>query len=36
VIVAGIWGAVTVMRRILFVQALPAALALAAYLLARA
>jgi putative membrane protein len=36
VIVAGIWGAATVMRRILFVEALPAALALAAYLLARA
>jgi putative membrane protein len=36
VIVAGIWGAVTVRRRILFVQALPAALALAAYLMARA
>lgn len=34
VIVAGIWGAVTVMMRILYVQALPAALALAAHLLA--
>lgn len=31
VIVAGIWGAITVSPRILFVQALPAALALAAH-----
>jgi putative membrane protein len=36
VIVAGIYGGVTVSRRILLVQALPAALALAAVLLARA
>ncbi len=35
VIVAGIFGAITVSRRILIVQALPAALALAAALLAR-
>ncbi len=35
VIVAGLWGAVTVMWRIFFVQALPAGLALAAFLLAR-
>lgn len=35
VIVAGLWGAITVNRRILFVQAVPAALALAAHLLAR-
>jgi putative membrane protein len=34
VIVAGVYGAATVNRRILFVQALPAALALAAVLLA--
>ena len=33
VIVAGIFGAMTVNRRILFIQALPAALALAALLL---
>jgi putative membrane protein len=32
VIVAGLWGAVTVSRRILFVQAVPAVLALAALL----
>ncbi len=36
VIVAGLYGGVTVSRRILVVQALPAALALAAVLLARA
>ena len=35
VIVAGIYGAVSVSRRILFVQALPALLALVAVLLAR-
>lgn len=35
VIVAGIYGGLTVSRRILVVQALPAALALAAVLLAR-
>jgi putative membrane protein len=35
VIVAGVYGAATANRRILFVQALPAALALAALLLAR-
>ena len=35
VIVAGIYGAVTVQRGILFVQALPGALALAAVLLSR-
>lgn len=35
VIVAGLYGAATVSRRILVVQALPAALALAAVLLAR-
>lgn len=34
VIVAGVFGAITVSRRILFVQALPAALALGAVLLA--
>jgi putative membrane protein len=33
VVVAGIWGAVTVMRRILYVQAAPAAVALIALLL---
>jgi putative membrane protein len=36
VVVAGIWGAATVSKKILFVQALPAALALAALFLARA
>lgn len=36
VVVAGIWGAVTVSKRILFIQALPAALALAALFLAKA
>jgi putative membrane protein len=35
VIVAGVYGGLTVSRRILVVQALPAALALAAVLLAR-
>ena len=35
VIVAGIYGALTVSRRILFVQALPAVVALALVLLAR-
>lgn len=35
VIVAGVYGAATVGRKILFVQAVPAALALAAVLLAR-
>lgn len=35
VAVAGIWGAVTVQMRILFVQAVPALLALAAVYLAR-
>lgn len=35
VIVAGVFGAITVSRRILVVQALPAALALGAVLLAR-
>lgn len=35
VIVAGLYGAATVQRGILFVQALPAALALAAVLLSR-
>ena len=35
VIVAGVYGAATVGRKILFVQALPAALGLAAVLLAR-
>ena len=34
VIVAGIWGGITVARKILFVQTLPAAIALAAVLLA--
>lgn len=34
VAVAGIWGAVTVQKRIVFVQTLPAALALAALFLA--
>jgi putative membrane protein len=32
--VAGIWGAVTVQKRILYVQTVPAVLALAAFLLA--
>ena len=32
VIVAGVWGSVTASRRILYIQALPAALALALYL----
>ena len=35
VVVAGIWGAVTVSRRILFIQALPAALALIAFYLVK-
>jgi putative membrane protein len=35
VIVAGVYGAATVGRKILFVQAVPAALALGAVLLAR-
>jgi putative membrane protein len=35
VIVAGVYGALTVSRRILFVQALPAVVALAVVLLAR-
>nr|WP_255494899.1 DUF1304 domain-containing protein [Luteibacter sp. Sphag1AF] len=35
VVVAGLWGAATASRRILFVQALPAALALAATLVAH-
>lgn len=35
VIVAGVFGAATVSRRILYVQALPAALAMAALLLGR-
>ena len=35
VVVAGVYGAATVNRRILFVQAVPAVLALAAVLLAR-
>jgi len=35
VVVAGLWGAVTSSRRILYVQALPAALALAAQWMAR-
>jgi putative membrane protein len=34
VIVAGIWGAATVMMRILYIQTVPAALALLAVLLA--
>ena len=34
VIVAGIWGAITVARKIFFIQTVPAALALATYLLA--
>jgi putative membrane protein len=34
VAVAGVWGAATVSRRILFVQTVPAALALAAWLAA--
>jgi putative membrane protein len=33
--VAGVWGAVTVQKRILFVQAVPAVLALVATLIAR-
>ncbi|OWW19578.1 DUF1304 domain-containing protein [Noviherbaspirillum denitrificans] len=35
VAVAGIWGAVTVQKRILFVQTVPALLALAAHMLAH-
>jgi putative membrane protein len=35
VAVAGIWGAVTVQRRILFVQTVPALLALAAFWMSR-
>lgn len=35
VVAAGLWGALTASRRILYVQALPAALALAAQWLAR-
>lgn len=35
VAVAGIWGAVTVQRRILYVQTVPAVLALAAHYLAK-
>jgi putative membrane protein len=35
VAVAGIWGAVTVQKRILYVQTIPAALALIALYLAR-
>lgn len=35
VVVAGVWGGLTASRRILYVQALPAALALAAQWLAR-
>jgi putative membrane protein len=35
VAVAGIWGAVTVQRRILFVQTVPALLALAAFWMTR-
>ena len=35
VVVAGLWGALTASRRILYVQALPAAVALAAQWLAR-
>lgn len=34
VIVAGLWGAITVSRKIFFIQALPAAVALVAVLLA--
>lgn len=36
VIVAGIWGGVTVARKILYVQGLPAALALVAFVAAKA
>jgi putative membrane protein len=35
VVIAGLWGALTASRRILYVQALPAAIALAAQWLAR-
>ena len=35
VVVAGIWGAVTVSKRILFIQTLPAALALIAFYLVK-
>ena len=35
VIVAGVWGAATVSKKILFIQALPAALALVAFFLAK-
>ena len=35
VVVAGVWGAVTVSKRILFIQALPAALALIAFYLVK-
>ena len=36
VVIAGVWGAATVSKRILFIQALPAALALVALFLAKA
>ena len=35
VVVAGIWGGVTVAKKILYIQALPAALALVAFSLAK-
>jgi putative membrane protein len=36
VVIAGVWGAATVSKRILFIQALPAALALVALYFAKA
>lgn len=35
VVIAGVWGAATVSKRILFIQAMPAALALVAFFLAK-
>lgn len=35
VVIAGVWGAATVSKRILFIQALPAALALTVFFLSN-
>ena len=35
VVIAGVWGAATVSKRILFIQAMPAALALVTFFLAK-
>ena len=35
VVIAGVWGAASVSKRILFIQAMPAALALVAFFLAQ-